>query len=343
LKAIRVHEFGGPEVLRLESVPDPVPGPGGAVVRIRAAALNHLDLDVRAGRSGFDVQFPYTPGFEAVGEIEALGDGPTSWSLGDRVLVYLSTTCGHCRYCRTGRAPLCEASLSVSLHTPGAFAEGILCAQAQLVDIPDALGFRAAAAIEVAFGTAWHMLFSRAGLRAGETVLVNSAGSGVGSAAIQLAKYAGAFVIGTSSSDEKLEQAKTLGMDVGINYTTHNVVDAVMKLTDGGGVDLVYEHVGGALFQTGLDALAKDGRLVTCGAHAGEVVSLDIVSLFRTEKRVIGSFCYTQDEVVTCLDLAARGLVVPVVHQTVPLEATREAMAGMERREQFGKFVIEPS
>lgn len=342
MKAIRVHEFGGVDVLRLEVIDDPTPGFGEVVVGVRAAAINRIDLDVRTGASRFPITFPYTPGFEAVGEIEAVGPDTERWTVGDRVQIYPWTTCGQCAYCRTGRPTLCAESLSVSLHTPGVFAERVLCSASQLIALPDGLGFREAAAVEVAFGTSWHMLFARGGLRAGETVLVSSVGSGIGSAAIQLASWAGAFVIGTSSSEDRLDQARSLGMDAGINYTQTDVAQAVMELTDGRGADLAYEHVGGQQFQGALDALGKDGRLVTCGAHAGEVVSLDIIHLFRHERRIIGSFCYTQEEVARCLQLAAQGTVTPVVHEVYPLDRIADATTAMEQRSQFGKIVIEP-
>jgi NADPH:quinone reductase-like Zn-dependent oxidoreductase len=341
VRAVRVHEFGGPEVLRLEDVEDPLPGPGQAVVRVRACGLNHLDVDVRSGVSRFPVPLPYTPGYEAVGEIESMGPGVTGWSVGDRVLVFFCTTCGQCALCRSGRQPLCDDLAFVSIDSPGAFAEKVLCSSSQLLRLPDELPFSDAAAVEAAFGTSWHMLFTRAKLQADETVLINSVGSGIASAAVQLAKLAGAYVIGTSSSDEKLERARELGLDAGINYTRTNVAEAVMELTDGRGVDLAYEHVGGYLFQAALDSLAKDGRLVTCGGHGGEVVSFDIIPVFRRQKTVIGSFCYTQDEVARCLDLAARSLIRPLVHRVFSLEAAGEAMAMMERREQFGKIVVE--
>jgi NADPH:quinone reductase-like Zn-dependent oxidoreductase len=337
-----VRAIGGPEVMRLETVPDPVAGPGQAVVRVHTAAVNHLDVDVRSGVSRFPVDLPYTPGYELVGEIESLGEGVGGWSVGDRVLVYFCTTCERCRFCRSGRQALCENLQFISVQTPGAFAERIVCRDSQLIRLPDSVPFEVAAAIEAAFGTSWHMLFTRAELRAGETVLVSSVGSGIGSAAVQLAKMAGAYVIGTSSSDEKLARASELGMDAGINYTRTDVAAAVMELTAGAGVDLVYEHVGGAAFQAGLDSLGKDGRLVTCGGHGGEVVPFDIIPFFRTEKRVIGSFCYTREEVEQCVDLVRRGLVTPVVHAAFPLEEAGEAMATMERREQFGKILVQP-
>src|SRR5919201_1633541 len=182
------------------------------------------------------------------------------------------------------------------------------------------------------------MLFTRGKLQAAETVLVNAVGSGIGSAAVQLAHLAGAYVIGTASTDDKLARASEIGMDAGINHQRQNVVEEVMRLTDGRGADLAYEHVGGALFQAALDSLCKDGRLVTCGAHSGEVVSFDIIPFFRTQKSVIGSFVYTRDEVERCLELVRRGKITHVVHELFPLTEAREAMATMERREHFGKI-----
>ena len=186
------------------------------------------------------------------------------------------------------------------------------------------------------------MLFTRGNLRAGETVMINSVGSGIGSAAVQLARIAGAFVIGNASTVEKLDLARDLGMDEGINHRTEDVVARVMELTDDRGVDLVYEHVGGELFQKGLDSLTKDGRLVICGGHSGEVVPFDIIPFFRGQKSVIGSFTYTRDEVRKSFDLAARRLIKPLIHQTFPLDDAGEAMATMERREHFGKLVLVP-
>jgi NADPH:quinone reductase-like Zn-dependent oxidoreductase len=212
----------------------------------------------------------------------------------------------------------------------------------QLVRIPDGVSYEDAAALQVAFATSWHMLFTRARLQPGETVMINSVGSGIGSAAVQLARMAGAYVIGNASSPDKLDKAAELGMDVGINHASEDVVERVMEITDGKGVDVVYEHVGGELFQKGLDSLSKDGRLVICGGHSGEVVPFDIIPFFRMQKSVIGSFVYTTDEVEKCFALAARGLVKPLVHATFPLAEAKEAMDTMERREHFGKLVLTP-
>lgn len=343
MKAVVFHEFGSSDVLRMEELPDPTAGPGEVVVDIAAAGLNHLDVDVREGVSRFPVELPHVLGVEVVGRISALGDGVTGWQVGDRVMPYIMGTCGQCRYCTTGRESLCVSAGFISFSTGGGYAERLACPADQLIAVPEEVGDAEAAALQVAFGTAWHMLYTRGRLRAGETVLVNSVGSGVGSAAVQLARAAGAYVIGTSSRDDKLAQASALGMDAGINHTTQDVVAEVMRLTGDEGADLTYEHTGGELFQHGLDALRKDGRLVTCGAHSGEVVPFDLIPFFRRQLSVIGSFVYTRDELAGSVDLVRRGLAKPVVAATFPLEQAKEAMELMESRAFFGKIVLLPA
>lgn len=342
MKAVVFHEFGGVDVLRLEDVPDPEPGSGQVLVDITASALNHLDVDIREGVSRFPVEPPFIPGVEVVGRIAALGEGVDGWQVGDRVMVLLMDTCGECRYCRSGRESLCTAAGFVSFSTSGGYAERLACSARQLVRIPDDLSDDAAGALQIAFGTAWHMLFTRGRLQIGETALINSVGSGIGSAAVQLARLTGATVIGNASSDEKLARASELGLDHGINHATQDVVAEVMRLTGDRGVDLVFEHVGGELFQKGLDSLGKDGRLVICGGHSGEVVPFDIIPFFRMQRQVIGSFTYHRSEVQSCLELASQGKITPLVHQTFPLADAAEAMAMMERREHFGKILLKP-
>ncbi len=342
MKAVRFHEYGGPHVLKFEDAPDPVPAAGQVAIKIGACALNHLDVDIREGISRFPIQFPHTPGVEVVGTIAEVGPGVKGWKKGDRAMPYLMDTCGGCRYCRSGRESLCTATGFIGFTTTGGYAEALACSASQLIPVPEELSDVDAAALQIAFATSWHMLFTRAALKAGETVMINSVGSGIGSAAVQLAHLAGAFVIGNASSDEKLEQARKLGLDAGINYRKQDLVAEVLRLTDGRGVDLVYEHVGGELFQKGMEVLSKDGRLVTCGGHAGEIVPFDIIPFFRSEKKVIGSFVYTRDEVETCLDFGRRKLIKPLVYKTFPLSEAARAMELLERREHFGKIVLVP-
>jgi NADPH:quinone reductase-like Zn-dependent oxidoreductase len=343
VQAVVFHEFGHSDVLRLEDVPEPAPGPGEVLVDITATALNHLDVDVREGTSRFPIELPHVPGVEPVGRIAALGEGVEGWQVGDRVALYLIATCGSCRYCRTGRESLCLApDWFVGMGSPGAYAERTICKPGQLVRIPDGLTDVEAAATNIAFATAWHMLVTRARIRPGESVLVNSVGSGIGSAAVQVAKLAGAFVLGTSSRPDKLEKARELGLDVGIDYTSEDVAETVMRLTGDRGVDVVYEHCGGELFQQGLDSLTKDGRLVICGGHSGEVVPFDIIPFFRRQLSVIGSFVFTRAELETCFELAARGVLRPQVAAVFPLEQVREATELLESRDFFGKIVLTP-
>ena len=342
MKAVVFHEFGGTDVLRVEDLPDPEPGPDEVLIDITASALNHLDVDVREGVSRFPVEPPFVLGVEVVGRIAALGEGVEGWQVGDRVMPLLMDTCGECRFCRTGRESLCTAAGFISFVTSGGYAERLACSARRLLRIPDGLSDEAAAALQIAFGTAWHMLFTRGRLQFGETVMINSVGSGIGSAAVQLARHAGATVIGNASSDEKLARASELGMDHGINHARQDVVAEVMRLTDDRGVDLVFEHVGGELFQKGLDSLAKDGRLVICGGHSGEVVPFDIIPFFRMQRQIIGSFVYNRVEVERCLELAGQGKITPLVHGTFPLADVRDAMATMERRENFGKILLKP-
>ena len=340
MKAVVFHEFGSSEVLRLEELSDPMPGRGEVAIDIAACALNHLDVDVREGTSRFPVEPPHVLGLEVVGRIAALGEDVEGWQVGDRVMPYLMDTCGRCRFCTTGRESLCLDAGFISFAHSGGYAERLVCSASQLVRVPDEVSDVEAAALQIAFATAWHMLFTRGGLRPGETVLVNSVGSGIGSAAVQLAHMAGAYVIGNSSRDDKLARAAELGLDAGVNYTKQDLVAEVMRLTDDRGVDLVYEHCGGELFQMGLDSLSKDGRLVICGGHAGEVVPFDIIPFFRRQLSVIGSFVFDRSEVETCFGLIARGLLQPQVAATFPLEQAREAMDMMESREFFGKIVL---
>lgn len=340
MKAIRFHEYGSADVLKLDDVDDPQAGPGEVTIDIKACGLNHLDVDVREGISRFPVTLPHGLGIEVAGEISALGDGVEGWQVGDRVNPYVMAPCTRCRYCRTGRESICLEPGFISFSTGGGYAEKVAVKVDQLIRIPDSVSYEQAAAVQVAFGTAWHMLFARGRLKAGQTVMINAVGSGIGSAGVQLASHAGAFVIGNASSQEKLDRAAELGMDVGINRLEENIAERVMEVTDGIGADLVFEHVGGEMFQASLDALTKDGAIVTCGGHAGEVVDFDIIPFFRAQKSVIGSFVYTREEVDRCYALADRGQITPLVHASFPLAEAADAMRMMERREQFGKIVL---
>ena len=327
----------------VESVPDPVAGPGEVVVKVGACALNHLDVDFREGISRFPLELPLIMGLELAGTIVERRAGRLRAVEGRRSRRAVPD--GHRPGERVHRAPAARTSRPSSFigsTMPGGYAEYAAIPERHLVRTPDSMTDVEAAAFQIAFGTSYHMLFTRGELKMGETVLINSVGSGIGSAAVQLAKLAGAYVIGNASSDEKLAKARELGMHEGINHATHDVAAEVMRITDGRGVDLVYEHVGGKLFQAGLDSLTRDGRLVTCGAHSGEVVDLDIIVLFRNQTRIIGSFTYTSAEYEEVLRLAGSALLKPQVHATFSLDDAAEAFEVMEARKHFGKIVITP-
>ena len=342
MKALRFHEYGGRDKLVVESVPDPVAGPGEVVIKVAACALNHLEVDLREGVSRFPLTLPHTMGLELAGTIVSRGAGVSDdWREGDRVAPYLMGTDPAHLMSRTGRENLSPSGF-IGATMPGGYAEYVVVPERHLVRTPDSMTDVEAAAFQIGFGTSYHMLFTRGELKMGETVLINSVGSGIGAAAVQLARLAGAFVIGTASSDEKLAKARELGMHEGINHATHDVAAEVKRITGERGVDLVYEHVGGKLFQAGLDSLTRDGRLVTCGAHAGEVVELDLIPLFRNQTRIIGSFVFTSAEYEEVLRLAGLGLLKPQVHSTYSLDDAVKAFEVMEARQQFGKIVVTP-
>jgi NADPH:quinone reductase-like Zn-dependent oxidoreductase len=325
VKAVRMHRSGGRDVLNVEDVPDPEPGPGHVRIKVDVCALNRVDVDIREGTSRFEISFPHILGLEPVGRVDRLGEGVDSFQQGDRVMPYLL-----------------GGDVFIGVGGPGGFADYVTAPTKQLVRVPEAIGDEQAGALQIAFGTAWHMLFGRGGLRIGETVLINSVSSGIGSAAVQLARLAGAFVIGTSSSEEKLVQARKNGMDVGIDYTKEDVPARVMDVTGGRGVDMVFEHVGGELFQRAIESLSRDGRLVTCGAHGGEVVPFDIIPFFRAQHTIIGSFVYDREELDKVIEFAARGLLKPLVAETFPLGEVRAAFELLESRDFYGKILLRP-
>ena len=343
MKAVRFHRFGGPEVLQLEEVPVPVPGPGEVLIRVGACGVNHVDLDLRAGVSGFALDLPHTLGIETAGEIVALGEGVAPDMLGERVIVPFGVSCGECRECLAGRDNLCQLRMGAGYTRPGGYAEYLTFPAGVLMRAPEGLSSIDAAATLVSFSTAWHMLVNRAALRPGETVLVQAASSGVGSAAIQIARFTGARVIATGSSASKLQAARALGAQEVINYASDDFVARVRDLTDGRGVDVVVEFVGGEVFTRSLDCLVPDGRLVTCGAHAGEKPTVNVIDIFRRELRIIGSRRATRLEMRRVMELVAAGTLRPVIDSVLPLAEAAEAHRRMEERRHFGKLVLTPA
>ena len=342
MKAAWFREFGGPDVLKYEDALDPEPEPGEALVNIRSAGINHVDLDVRAGVSRFPVSFPHILGLEYAGEVAAIRQPGSTLKEGDRVWVGSRIGCDSCEYCLTGRDNLCHVGGPHGPRAPGGYCELVSVPVSCLHPLPSHVTFEDAAAAQVAFGTAWHVLITRAALRAGDTVLVQAAGSGIGSAAIQVAHQAGAAVITTAGTDEKLRNARDLGADYTINYTQEKFVEKVMEFTGGRGVDVVMEHVGGEVFTNSLKCLKRDGVIVTVGAHSGEVVPFDIISFFRGEYRLVGSASWTRHEIAKVMDMVFDGTFKPVIHRALPLSQAAEAHRLVDSRDFFGKVLLNP-
>ncbi len=341
MKATVFHEQGENAALHVAEMPQPQPGPTDVVVAVRACGVNRLDIYSRTGRTKI-APIPHISGSEVAGEITAIGEAVSGLSTGQRVAVAPYLFCGQCEFCRAGEEVLCLKGDIVGLGNQGGFAEYIRVPASSIVPLPQNVDFSAAAAIGLAAITAWHMLTRRAPLRPGQDVLVHAAGSGVGSAAIQIAKLHGARVITTVGSDEKRDQARSLGADEVINYRTHDFSQEIRRITNKRGVDVVVEHVGADSWEKSIASLARHGRLVTCGATTGNEGKVNIWNLFAKEQTLIGSYGGTRQDLAEVLKLVANGQFQPVIHGTYTLEQVDEAQRLMEGREQFGKLIVVP-
>jgi NADPH:quinone reductase-like Zn-dependent oxidoreductase len=339
MKAILIREHGGVDKLTMTDLPDPTAGPGEAVVRVRAVALNHLDIWLRRGVPGHTFPLPMIPGSEVAGVIESVDD--PRWQAGDEVIVAPGYSCGLCVACLSGNDPLCRQFGIFGETVSGGAAEKIAVPVRNLIRKPASLSFAKAAAIPLDMLTAWHMLIARAQLRPGETVLVQAGGSGVGSAAIQIAKLWGATVYTTTSTSEKASRAKALGADETILYTEVDFLDEVRRLTKKRGVDIVFEHVGGETFERSLRALAKGGRLVTCGSTSGGEVTVNLRLVFFKLLSILGSTMGSLAELHEIMKFVEAGKLHPVIDRVLPLSEVAEGHRILEAREAFGKIVFE--
>jgi NADPH:quinone reductase-like Zn-dependent oxidoreductase len=343
MKAIVYATQGGPEVLQYKDVPEPPIGAYEVLVRVRACALNHLDLWLRMGLPGLSVPLPHIPGSDIAGEVAKVGDKVTNVKVGERVLLQPGISCGQCENCLCGQDSMCPSYTLFGQGVDGGCAEFVKSPAVNCVAMPEKLSFEEAAAFPLVSLTAWHMLIGRAKLQPAETVLVLGAGSGVGTAAIQIAKAAGARVIATAGSDAKLEKARELGADAVINHATQKIADEVKRLTNRRGVEVVFEHVGQATWDSSIHSLAVGGRLVTCGATTGFDGAINIAYLFTRHLTILGSFMGSKAELFSALELLRRGLLKPVLDVVLPLEKCAEAHKRMENRELFGKIVLKVS
>jgi len=342
LKAIRIHEHGGPDRLLLEEIPSPPLAPDEARVRIHAAALNHLDLWVRRGIPGVRYPLPLTPGCDGAGVVLERGPVVAGFSPGDRVALAPGVSCGVCEACLGGRDNLCRDYGILGEHRDGTCAEEIVVNGRNLIRIPDSLSFEAASAIPLVFLTAWQMVVEKAKVRPGETVVVMGAGSGVGTAAVQIARMHSARVIAVSGSREKLEKVRALGADEGIDLSRSDLREEVRRLTGKRGADVVIEHVGKATFEASLLSLARGGRLVTCGATTGAEVTLSLRHLFFKNLSVLGSTMGSRASLFTLFAHVESGRLKPVVDRVMPLSEAPEAHRLLEERRIFGKIVLVP-
>ena len=340
MKCVRFHRHGGPEVLQYEEAPDPAPGEGEALVRVKACALNHLDLWARNGLPNVKIPLPHISGCDIAGVVELAPAGEAEFQSGSEVIVSPGMSCGRCDRCLTGRDNQCTQYAIIGYQVDGGLAELVRVPRTNLVRKPEGLGFVEAASFPLVFLTAYHMLVSRARVEAGETVLVLGAGSGVGSAAIQVAKMYGASVIATAGGEEKLRKARELGADEVVDHYRQDVLEEVRRVTGRRGVDIVVEHVGRATWEKSVKALARGGRVVTCGATTGHEAITDLRYVFSRELTVFGSYMGSKGELLKVARLFEEGRLKPVVDSTFPLQRTADAETRMERSEHFGKIVV---
>ena len=341
MKAVRIHEYGDTSVLKYEDAPDPKADFGEVVVKVKACALNHLDLWIRKGMPKAPA-LPHILGSDIAGEVAEVGPGTPDIKVGMPVLLQPAVSCGVCAQCVAGEDNLCKDYGIIGAKTLGGNAQYVKVPRVNLMPIPKGLSYAEAAAIPLVFLTAWHMLSARAQLKPGEDLLVIGAGSGVGSAATQIGKLLGARVIATASLDANLAKAKELGADDTINHASQDIAQEVRRLTNNKGVEVVFEHVGPAVWDKCIASMAKAGRLVTCGATTGPTVQLNVTMLFGRQQSLLGSFMGTKSDLLEVLPFFSQRKLKPVVDSVLPLKDIAAAHKRLESRGQFGKVVVTP-
>lgn len=344
MRAVTFNKFGSLEVLEIKDIPVPRPGVGEVLVRVKAVGLNFVDILTRKGELPNKIKFPHISGSEVTGDIVELGEGinNTDFEPGLRVVVNPHLYCGKCEYCLNGEDNVCLHGGVFGIMTQGGYAEYVVAPVQNIFPLPEVLSYEEAAAILVAAPTAYHMLIDRGKLKKGETVLIIAGGSGIGSYAIQIAKQLGANVIATAGSVEKRKQALSLGADHVIDHSEPGWSKEVRSLTNKRGVDLVFEHVGGATWDNSVKSMARNGRLVTCGGHTGFDVSINLWNLFAKQLSLIGSFSGTNKNLLEILRMAEQGVIKPIIYDIYPLEKIHEAQKQLENRNIFGKLIIKP-
>lgn len=343
MKAILFDQHGPPEVLVQRDLPDPEISGSEVLIEVRAAAVNHLDVFLRRGLPGLRLNLPHVPGSDAAGIVRAVGPKvDSSLVAGTRVVLNPGISCGHCEFCSEGFGGACRTYKVVGEHTDGTYAQLLKVPSTNLLPLPDSMSFEDAAAAPLVFMTAWSMLIGKGQLRPGEDVLVLAAGSGVGTAAVQIARLAGCRVFAAAGSDEKLEHARKLGADVLINYRNEEFDRVVRQKTGNRGVDVVVDHVGADTWVRSLKAARKGGRILTCGATSGYAPQTDLRHIFYRQLRVIGSTMGSDSDFASVMRCVFRGQLRPVVDSVLPLKDAAEAHRRLEARNVFGKIVLVP-
>jgi 2-desacetyl-2-hydroxyethyl bacteriochlorophyllide A dehydrogenase len=340
MKAVLFREHGGPVKLSYEDLPTPTIGSEDVLVRVKACALNHLDIWVRQGNPAYPMPLPHVSGSDVAGIVEQVGPHADGVTVGQRVFLSPGVSCWRCDACLAGRDNFCRSYGLLGAMMHGGYAEYVKVPFRNVLPIPENLSFEQAAAFPLVSVTASHMLFAQAGLQHGETVLIMGAGSGVGTMAVQMAKFAGARVITTVGSDDKIPKAVILGADAVINHAREKVSERVKLLTEGRGVDVVIEHVGPEVWDSCLASLAKGGRLITCGATTGTEVKLDLRYVYSRQYTIKGSYMGTRAELVKVAELMGQGRLISVIDRTYPLQEARAAQELMISRKFFGKMVL---
>lgn len=340
MKAVLFRQHGGPDKLSYEDVPGPVIGPEEVLVRVKACALNHLDIWIRQGNPAYPMPLPHISGSDVAGIVERVGAGVDHMTPGERVFVSPGISCWHCEACLAGRDNFCRSYGLLGAMVAGGYAEFVKVPFRNVLPIPGDVSFEAAAAFPLVSVTAWHMLFALADIQLGETVLIMGAGSGVGHVAVQFAHLAGARVITTVGSDDKIPKAVMLGAHAVINHSTEKVAERVKLLTEGRGADVVIEHIGPEVWDACLESLAKGGRLITCGATTGAEVKLNLRYVFSRQLTIKGSYMGTRAELLKAAELVGRGKLKPVIDKTFPLKEARAAQEYLLSRKVFGKIVL---
>lgn len=340
MKAVRFHKHGGPEVLQYEDTPDPVPNNDEALVRVKACALNHLDIWARDGLPNVEIPMPHISGSDIAGVVEWVPREEEELRKGDEVIVNPGMGCGRCDKCLAEKDNQCRYYTIIGYGNDGGYAELVKVRRTHLIKKPEGMTFEEAASFPLVFETAYHMLVTKARVGPGDTVLVLAANSGVGSAAVQVAKLHGAEVIATAGDEEKMKRAKELGADHTIDHYKQDVLAEVKRITEKRGVDIVVEHVGKATWERSVKALAKGGRLVLCGATTGSDVQTDLRYVFNRELTIYGSYMAGIGELLEVVKLFRERRLKAVVDSVYPLAEAKEAQSKLESSKHFGKIVL---